>query len=197
MLTALIVISLLAAVILIASGQWLLGLGMAGLCAWLVTEKGKKITDGLNADARTTEARKPPPPEPTVTPYTSAKHAVHQGIQACQKAHPEATAALLWLANADGSISKQEVRLVFKFCEKFGVTISQDAYNGLDIAPPKDYLSTQGDIESACNLVNALRDKPMPYKVALHGTAHAMAGSNKTTSKAKQTLLDTIESLLT
>jgi len=195
MLDGYIVISLLASILLFVSGQWFWGLCMAAVCAWLAIQKAKSVTATINTANQATEVISQP--APARTPYTAAKYEVGQAMLNCQKSHPEATSALLWLANADGSISKQEVRLIFKFCEKFGVTIKEDAYKGLDIAPPKDYLGTRGDLEGACNLLRSLRDKPMPYKAALHGAAHAMAGSNKSTSKAKQSFLDTAESLLT
>ena len=58
----------------------------------------------------------------------SDRKALSSAIKACQKSHPEATSTLSWLAAQDGAVSKQELRIIFRFCEAQGTVINERAY---------------------------------------------------------------------
>jgi hypothetical protein len=134
--------------------------------------------------------------KPYIDPLLIHKQAVTKAIELCTTDHPEATKALLWFASSDGSISKQEIRLLFRFCERFGTKIDKKIDTSLDLVSPKDFIGRQGSQTEAISNTLLLASKPIAYRVAFHGVAHAMQGGNKKPSKNKQLFLDKTESLI-
>lgn len=118
----------------------------------------------------------------------------HRTLQAamdvCNTDHPAASQALLWLAASDGTISKQEARNLFRFCEKQGSTLpagTNDALdylnNGMSIRTSRTDREVQNDLEE-------IGARPIQYRAAFLGAAHAICGGNKRISKTKQDFLD-------
>ena len=114
-------------------------------------------------------------------------------LDACQTAHPEVADALSWLAAQDGTVSKQELRIIFQFCEAQGTAINERAYTAL--ARLNSGVSMKVGITEAEALqsIAALASKPVAYRLAFYGAANRLCGSQKNISQAKQRFLKQAE----
>lgn len=122
--------------------------------------------------------------------------ALSSALAACQDAHPEAVNALTWLAGADGVVSKQELRLVFNFCEAQGVVLNKSAYKAIDSLNAGMSMQIKATETAAHASIDALASRPPPYKAAFFGTAHKICGSQKRLTAAKERFLKKAEALI-
>lgn len=129
-------------------------------------------------------------------PIREAQRTLQAAIEVCNTDHAAAAQALLWLAGTDGTISKQEARNLFRFCEKQGSTLPAGTSEALE------YLNSGMTIQSGRTereVQNDLADiaaRPIPYRAAFLGAAHAICGGNKRISKTKQDFLDRVAQLV-
>lgn len=118
-------------------------------------------------------------------------------LKACQDNHPQATDALSWLAAADGSVSKQELRTIFRFCADQGTVIDKAAFKAIDDLNAGMTMRVRTTESDAHQAVAALSDKPAAYRLAFYGTANKLCGSQKHINEAKQRFLKAAEGLAT
>lgn len=129
-------------------------------------------------------------------PIREAHRTLQAAMDVCNTDHAAAAQALLWLAASDGTISKQEARNLFRFCEKQGSTLPTGTNDALD------YLNNGMTIRTSRTEIEVEKDlaeiagRPIQYRAAFLGAAHAICGGNKRISKAKQDFLDRVAQLV-
>lgn len=131
------------------------------------------------------------------------QRALHQDRQilatalgACQTTHKDAVDALSWLAGADGTVSKQELRLIFRFCEAQGTAIDQAAYKAIDKLNAGLSMNIQSTEADAYRSIAALAGKPGAYKMAFYGAANKLCGSQKQQNRTKERFIKKAEEIL-
>lgn len=128
--------------------------------------------------------------------FKKAQHTIKAAMDACYADHEPAVHALLWLAGSDGTISKQEARNVFRFCEKQGTALPKGTYDALEYLNNGMHISTNHSLSEALSELATLTAKTIQYRAAFIGAAHAICGGNKRISKAKQDFLDSANRLV-
>ncbi len=123
-------------------------------------------------------------------PFADAQRVMQSAMDTCNAGHANAVQALLWLASSDGTVSKQEARNVFRFCEKQGSMLPagladalEHLNNGMSIRSSRTDSAVQNDLAE-------IAKRPIQYRAAFLGAAHAICGGNKRISKTKQDFLD-------
>lgn len=129
-------------------------------------------------------------------PLLEARRVLKAAMDKCQNDHEAAYQALLWLAGSDGTISKQEARNVLRFCERQATELPAGTYDALEYLNNGMQISTGRTSKEALADLATLADKPIAYRTAFIGAAHAICGGNKRISKAKQDFLDRASSLM-
>jgi hypothetical protein len=131
------------------------------------------------------------------------QRALHQDRQilatalgACQTTHKDAVDALSWLAGADGTVSKQELRLIFRFCEAQGTAIDQAAYKAIDKLNAGLSMNIQSTEADAYRSIAALAGKSGAYKMAFYGAANKLCGSQKQQNRTKERFIKKAEEIL-
>ena len=114
----------------------------------------------------------------------------------CLSDHAQAVDALLWLAGSDGTVSKQEARNVFRFCEQQGTQIGKEVYAALEHLNNGMSFKLRKSTPEVMDGVAQLAGKEMRYRVAFIGAAHAICGGSKRISAVKQKFLDQIAKLV-
>lgn len=122
--------------------------------------------------------------------------ALSTALAACQAAHPDAVNALSWLAAADGTVSKQELRGIFRFCEDQGTPIAKGAYKAIDSLNAGMSMNVKTTEAEAHRSIAALADKTAAYKLAFYGTANKLCGSQKSRSPTKERFLKKTASIV-
>lgn len=117
-------------------------------------------------------------------------------MTACNDAHRDAMTALCWLAAADGSVSKQELRTIFRFCAEQGTAINKDTYQTIDSLNAGMSIKVPTSEPDAMSAVAALASQPAAYKLAFFAAANKLCGSQKKIAPAKQRFLKAAESLV-
>lgn len=128
--------------------------------------------------------------QPDDDPIKEAHRILQAAMHVCNTDHPSASQALLWLAASDGTISKQEARNLFRFCEKQGSTLPAGTHDALDYLNNGMSIRTSRTEREVQNDLADIGSKPIPYRAAFIGAAHAICGGNKRISKTKQDFLD-------
>lgn len=138
----------------------------------------------------------PAPQQAHDDPIEEAHRTLQAAMDVCNTDHAAAAQALLWLAGTDGTISKQEARNLFRFCEKQGSALpnnTNDALehlnNGMSIRTSRTEIEVEKDLAE-------IAVRPIQYRAAFLGAAHAICGGNKRISKVKQDFLDRANSLV-
>lgn len=158
------------------------------LFAWIIWRMNQK---------RDTEARSASPEaDESTNRLKQAEHALQAAIASCQENHPHAFKALAWLAASDGTVSKQELRLIFRFCEAQGTQINRDAHEAIDLLNTGLNMSVTGSEKDVHESLSELAGKPLAYKTSFFGAAHALCGTQKRLSQAKQRFLEKAEALI-
>lgn len=129
-------------------------------------------------------------------PIREASQIIKAAMDKCTADHGSAVQSLLWLAGADGTISKQEARNVFRFCERQGTVLPGGTYDAIEYLNNGMKISTKHTASEALADLATLEEKPIQYRAAFIGAAHAICGGNKRISKAKQDFLDRANSLV-
>lgn len=134
--------------------------------------------------------------QPDDDPIEEAHRTLQAAMDVCNTDHAAAAQALLWLAGTDGTISKQEARNLFRFCEKQGSALpnnTNDALehlnNGMSIRTSRTEIEVEKDLAE-------IAVRPIQYRAAFLGAAHAICGGNKRISKVKQDFLDKVTKLV-
>lgn len=122
--------------------------------------------------------------------------ALSTALSACQEDHREAVNALTWLAAADGTVSKQELRGIFRFCEEQGSPISKDAYKAIDSLNAGMSMQVKATEADAHLSIAALTKKDASYRLAFYGVANKLCGSQKKLNQAKQRFLKQAEAIV-
>lgn len=164
----------------------LIALLAAGGIAWYISTLFK------GDDSRAPDIQQ----QPLDSEFEKAQRTMKAALDICNTEHEPAVQALLWLAGTDGTISKQEARNVFRFCERQGTALPDGTYAALEYLNNGMRLSagfTPGDALSA---LVGLTAKPIPYRAAFIGAAHAICGGNKRISKVKQDFLDRADGIV-
>jgi hypothetical protein len=130
------------------------------------------------------------------THLREAQRTLTTAMGVCREQHRNAFDALLWLAASDGTISKQETRNLLRFCERHGTTLPDSTYDALEHLNSGVHISFQSSLSEALTDLAALAEKPIQYRAAFIGAAHAICGGNKRISKAKQDFLDRANTLV-
>jgi len=123
--------------------------------------------------------------------------ALSAALAACQDAHHDAVNALTWLAAADGTVSKQELRGIFRFCEEHGTPIDKAAYKAIDSFNAGMSMQVKASEADAHRSITTLADKDASYRLAFYGAANKLCGSQKQISQAKQRFLKQAEAIVT
>ncbi len=134
---------------------------------------------------------------PQRDPMKEASKALQQCLGLCQDQHPEAVNALLWIAATDGTVSKQEARNVFRFCEMQGTPVTDAVYDALEYLNSGMRFTTSRSGDDVKKDFSILREKPVAYRAAFIGAAHAICGNAKKMSKTKREFLTRAEGLVT
>ncbi|MDP1925746.1 MAG: hypothetical protein Q8K57_13310 [Thiobacillus sp.] len=123
-------------------------------------------------------------------PLKKASRTLEAAMHKCSEDHDFALQSLLWLAGTDGTISKQEARNVFRFCERQGTVLPAGTYEALEYLNNGMHISTEYSPSEALSALASMVEKPIQYRAAFIGAAHAICGGNKRISKVKQDFLD-------
>ena len=168
--------------------HWIIAIALTALVWWLFRRKDRPPASMPVAEAPVKDARRT---------ALERSHALLSGtLDRCQDEHAPAVSALLWLAGSDGSVSKQETRNIFRFCEQQGTAIGAEVYTALEHL--NNGLSFQlGANESVvtANLAEIAK-RDIQYRVAFMGAAHALCGNAKRLSTNKQAFLDKVNQLV-
>lgn len=122
--------------------------------------------------------------------------ALSTALALCQQLHPTAVDALSWLAAADGTVSKQELRGIFRFCEEQGTPINKAAYKAIDSLNAGMSMNVKTTEAEAHHAVASLADKPAAYRLAFYATANKICGSQKSLSPTKERFLKKAASII-
>lgn len=128
--------------------------------------------------------------QPADDPIREAHRTLNAAMDVCNSDHAAAAQALLWLAASDGTISKQEARNLFRFCEKQGSTLPSGTNDALDYLNNGMTIQTSRTEREVQNDLEEIAKRPITYRAAFLGAAHAICGGNKRISKTKQDFLD-------
>lgn len=125
-----------------------------------------------------------------------ASKILNAAIDKCSEDHELAVKSLLWLAGTDGTISKQEARNVFRFCERHGTALPDGTYDALEYLNNGMHISSEYSPRDALSAISGMAAKPIQYRAAFIGAAHAICGGSKRISKVKQDFLDRANGLV-
>lgn len=130
-------------------------------------------------------------------PIDEAHRILQSAVTQCRQDHPPAARALLWLAATDGTISKQEARNIFRFCEQQGSTMPPGTHAAIEYLNNGVTLDSSRSEQTVQRDLTELAGKPIEYRAAFLGAAHAICGGNKRISKVKQDFLDRANAMVT
>ena len=122
--------------------------------------------------------------------------ALSTALASCQEEHQAAVNALTWLAAADGTVSKQELRGIFRFCEDQGTPIDKGAYKAIDSLNAGMSMQVKATEADAHRSISSLTGREAPYRLAFYGAANKLCGSQKQLSQAKQRFLKQAEAIV-
>jgi hypothetical protein len=122
--------------------------------------------------------------------------ALSKALSDCQNAHHDAVNALSWLAVADGTVSKQELRGIFRFCEEQGTPIDKEVYKAIDSLNAGMSMQVKSSETDAHRSIAALTSMDAAYRLAFYGAANKLCGSQKQLSQAKQRFLKQAEAIV-
>lgn len=125
-----------------------------------------------------------------------AQQTLSDALGRCIKEHGHAVDALLWLAGSDGTVSKQEARNMFRFCENQGTSIDKEVYESLEHLNNGMSFKLEKSTPEVMDGVAELAKKEIRYRVAFIGAANAICGGSKRISQTKQKFLDRIADLV-
>lgn len=117
-------------------------------------------------------------------------------LSSCQNDHPQAADALCWLANSDGTVSKQELRILLRFCEEQGTRIDKAAFKAIDNLNAGMSMKVRTTETEAHQAVKTLAGKPAAYRLAFYGAANKICGPQKRISEAKQRFIKAAEAIV-
>ena len=117
-------------------------------------------------------------------------------LSACQKDHSLAADALCWLAAADGTVSKQELRVLLRFCEEQGTQINKAAFKAIDNLNAGMSMKVRTTESEAHQAITALSEKPAAYRLAFYGAANKIVGSQKRLSEAKRRFIEAASAII-
>jgi len=137
------------------------------------------------------------PNEISDDPIEEAERTLQAAISNCRNDHPAAAQALMWLAATDGTISKQEARNIFRFCEQQGTALPPGTYDAIEYLNNGVTLDSSRAESAVRRDLEQLAAMPAKYKVEFFGVASAICGNNKRVSKTKQDFLDLAKGLIT
>lgn len=130
-------------------------------------------------------------------PIDEAHRILRAAVTQCRQDHPPAAQALMWLAATDGTISKQEARNIFRFCEQQGSTMPPGTHDAIEYLNNGVTFESSRSEQAVQSDLNELAEKPIEYRAAFLGAAHAICGGNKRISKVKQDFLDRANAMVT
>lgn len=139
-----------------------------------------------------------PPDKPSgQMPPKLVKHQqiLTEAFTKCLNDHPDAVPALICLAASDGKVSRQELRIILRFCRKVGSVIdvaAEDAVESVGDGLRLDLKINPKDFPIA---LKQLKEKESDYRIAFVGAAHQMCGTSKRLSSEKRRFLDMAEQL--
>lgn len=114
----------------------------------------------------------------------------------CQQEHEAATLALTWLASSDGTISRQELRIIVNFCINQGTEIPSSDLAAIDNLNSGLNMKITGGENAALENMAELKSKPMHYRAAFLGATEAICAANKTVNASKKRFLQAARELL-
>jgi hypothetical protein len=125
-----------------------------------------------------------------------AQERLNAALIACRQDHPEATESLCWLAGSDGTVSKQELRTVMRFCVEQGTNINQAAFKDIDKLNAGLRVDNSTTEAEAHSLIQKIASRPTGYRVAFFGVANKLCGNQKNISIKKQKFIKAASELL-
>jgi hypothetical protein len=146
--------------------------------------------------AQSSSGPKPAAAPPKDTPLQIALKQLTSIIDACQESHPHATPALLFIAASDGTVSRQELRIIIGFCERQGSIFSADWSAACEHLNAGININVTGGEAGARDNIADIADKPVKYRAAFLGAAEAIVACNRTTNATKQRLIEQVRSLV-
>lgn len=162
----------------------LLLLVVIGVIAYLMIPGGKK------------QAPQQPDNKPIPNRLQSVADMLSKVISDCESGHPDAFPALAWMAASDGTVSRQELRILIGFCERQGTSIEASWKDALEHLNSGMKMSVGGGEKEATGHISALAEMPINYRAAFLGAAEALAASNRTSSAAKNRILEAARKII-
>ena len=104
----------------------------------------------------------------------------------CQQEHEHAVCALIWLASSDGTISRQEFRVMISFCTRQGTQIEKLDLNSIDKLNSGLNMKISGGENAAIENIAMLKIKSIQYRAAFLGATEAICSANKTINSSKK-----------
>lgn len=129
-------------------------------------------------------------------PIREASRILKAAMDRCNEDHAAAVQALLWLAATDGTISKQEARNVFRFCEQQGSTMPPGTSDALEYLNNGMSITSRRTESEVANDLSEIAGRSISYRAAFIGAAHAICGGNKRISTVKRDFLDRANKLV-
>lgn len=136
------------------------------------------------------------PPPPRDNPLQGPLRDLTEAMNKCTAQHDEAVSSLIFMAASDGTVSRQELRIIIGFCERQGTVLGKAWVGACDHLNAGLKLSITGGESGARDNIAALSAKPVGYRAAFLGAAEAIVASNKTTNAAKRRLLEQARGLV-
>lgn len=124
----------------------------------------------------------------------SVEH-LREVITECQDTCGDATAILITAAQADGKVSRDDLRVIIKFCLKHGANIRKDWPDIVSRLNAGVSLNVTGDRECSESF-EALECRPTIYLNTLYGALTALTMSAKRKNSVAERLADRLEHMI-
>ena len=124
----------------------------------------------------------------------SVEH-LREVITECQDTCGDATAILITAAQADGKVSRDDLRVIIKFCLKQGASIRSDWPDVIGRLNAGVSLNVTGDRECSESF-EALECRPTLYLNTLYGALTALTMSAKRKNRVAEQLADRLEQMI-
>lgn len=170
------------------------------LLGWTVLGWVVALVWSLANGAPRPQEKKQPAEEHTQQPVIdvdlrSSVENLREVITECQNACGDATAILITAAQADGKVSRDDLRVIIKFCLKHGSNIRDDWPDVISRLNAGVSLNVSGDRECSESF-EALQKRPTLYLNSLYGALTALTMSAKRKNRVAEQLADRLEQMI-
>lgn len=168
---------------------WVLVFAVIIWVAFVLLRRSDAATD-------TTTAAPSGAPKAISSEIQDALEALGKLCDTCKAAHDDAFHALVFIAASDGKVSRQEFRIILGFCERMGSDLGGRWPEVVEKLNDGITISIDAREATISEHIEALRNRPVPYRAAFLGAVEAIVASNRTSNATKRRLLDQSRNLI-